>query len=148
MSKKLIIILSAVAFLIVLMMGGLFFLMWSKLSNMEGQQAVEEAPEQVEMEAEETLVKPIFPLNSFIVNLAGENGKRYLKIKMILEITKEDLNDTIRQRIPQIRDSLMMILTSKRYEDVKDTTGKIALRQEIQKQINTFFKEPCVSNAG
>jgi len=146
MSKKLIIILSAVAFLIVLMMGGLFFLMWSKLSNMEGQQAVEEAPEQVEMEAEETLVKPIFPLNSFIVNLAGENGKRYLKIKMILEITKEDLNDTIRQRIPQIRDSLMMILTSKRYEDVKDTTGKIALRQEIQKQINTFFKEPCVSN--
>ena len=65
---------------------------------------------------------------------------------MDLEITKEDLNDAIRQRIPQIRDSIMMILTSKRYEDVKDTTGKIALRQDIQKQINVFFKEPCVSN--
>jgi len=146
MSKKLIIILSAVAFLVVLLMGGLFFMMWSKLSNMEGQQAVAEAPEQLEMAEEETQVKPIFPLNSFIVNLAGENGKRYLKIKMILEITKEDLNDTIRQRIPQIRDSIMMILTSKRYEDVKDTAGKIALRQDIRKQINVFFKEPCVSN--
>jgi flagellar protein FliL len=65
---------------------------------------------------------------------------------MDLEITKEDFNDTIRQRIPQIRDSIMMILTSKRYEDVKDTTGKIALRQDIRKQINAFFNEPCVTN--
>ena len=146
MSKKLIIILSVVAFLVVVMMGGLFFMMWSKLSNMESQQVVEELPEQVEMAEEETQVKPIFPLKSFIVNLAGDNGKRYLKIKMDLEIAKEDLNDAIRQRIPQIRDSIMMILTSKRYEDVKDTTGKIALRQEIQKQINAFFKEPCVSS--
>ncbi len=146
MSKKLIIILSVVAFLIVVMMGGLFFMMWGKLSNMESQQVVEEVPEQVEMAEEEAQVKPIFPLKSFIVNLAGENGKRYLKIKMDLEIAKEDLNDDIRQRIPQIRDSIMMILTSKRYEDVKDTPGKIALRQEIQNQINAFFKEPCVSS--
>ncbi len=145
MSKKLIIILSAATFLIVLMMGGIFFMMWSKVSKMEGQ-SVEEEPEQVEVVVEEPVVKPIFPLNSFIVNLAGENGKRYLKIKMDLEIAKEELNDDIRQRIPQIRDSIMMILTSKRYEDMKDTAGKIALRQDIQKQVNAFFKEPCVSN--
>ena len=146
MSKKLIIILSAAAFLIILMMGGLFFMMWSKISSIESQSVAQEEPEQVEVVGEEPEVKPIFPLNSFIVNLAGENGKRYLKIKMDLEIAKEELNDDIRQRIPQIRDSIMMILTSKRYEDIKDTAGKIALRQDIQKQVNAFFKEPCVSN--
>ena len=146
MSKKLVIILSAGAFLIVLMMGGLFFLMWSKLSKMESQQAAKEAPEQVEVAEEETQVKPIFPLASFIVNLAGENGKRYLKIKMDLEIVSEELNDAIRQRIPQIRDGIMMILTSKRYEDIKDREGKIALRNDIQNHVNSFFKEPCVSN--
>jgi len=146
MSKKLIIILSAIAFLIMLMMGGLFFMMWSKISNIDAKQAVEETPEQVEVAEEEPQVKPIFPLKSFIVNLAGENGKRYLKIKMDLEIAKEELNDDIRQRIPQIRDGIMMILTSKRYEDIKDTEGKIALRQDIKKHVNSFFKEPCVSN--
>ncbi len=146
MSKKLIIILSAVMFLLVLMMGGVFFMMWSKVSNMASQIEPEKEPEQVEAVVDEQQVKPIFPLKSFIVNLAGENGKRYLKIKMDLEIAKEELNDSIRQRIPQIRDSIMMILTSKRYEDIKDTAGKIALRQDIQKQVNVFFKEPCVSN--
>lgn len=146
MSKKLIIILSAGAFLIMLMMGGLFFMMWSKLSKMESQQTVEETPEQAELAVKETQVKPIFPLASFIVNLAGENGKRYLKIKMDLEIAKEELNDEIRRRIPQIRDGVMMILTSKRYEDIKDTEGKIALRADIQNHVNSFFKEPYVSN--
>jgi len=148
MSKKLIIILAAVVVLMMLMMGGIFFMMWSKVSSMEGQMTPKEEPQaqQAETAEEELVVKPIFPLNSFIVNLAGENGKRYLKIKMDLEIQKEELNDSIRQRIPQIRDSIMMILTSKRYEDVKDTEGKIALRQDIQNQVNSFFKEPCVSN--
>jgi len=146
MSKKLIVILAAAAFLIVVMMGGIFFLMWSKISQMEGQMVVEEEAEQTEIVEETPQIKPIFPLKAFIVNLAGENGRRYLKIKMDLEITKEELNDPIRERIPQIRDSVMMILTSKRYEDIKNTEGKIALRQDIQNQINSFFKEPCVSN--
>jgi len=146
MSKKLIIILAAAAFLIVVMMGGIFFLMWSKISQMEGQMVVEEEAEQAAVVEETPQIKPIFPLKAFIVNLAGENGRRYLKIKMDLEITKEELNDPIRERIPQIRDSVMMILTSKRYEDIKNTEGKIALRQDIQNQINSFFKEPCVSN--
>ena len=146
MSKKLIIILSAVIFLLVAMMGGMVMMMWGKMNKMEGQLVAEEEPASTEVLVEEPSVKPTFPLNAFIVNLAGENGKRYLKIKMDLEIAKEDFNDAIRQRIPQIRDSIMMILTSKRYEDVKDTTGKIALRQDIQKQINVFFNEPCVSN--
>jgi len=146
MSKKLIIILTAVIFLMVLMMGGIFFMMWSKVSKMEGQLVSVEESQEEEAVVEEPVVKPIFPLKSFIVNLAGENGKRYLKIKMDLEIANEELNDALRMRIPQIRDSIMMILTSKRYEDVKDTEGKIALRQDIQNQVNSFFKEPCVSN--
>ena len=107
---------------------------------------VEEAPVEVEAEVEEIVVRPIFPLKSFIVNLAGDNGTRYLKIKMDLEITSEEFNDDLRMRIPQIRDSIMMTLTSKRYEDIKDREGKIALREEVQDQVNQFFKEPCVSN--
>jgi len=95
MSKKLIIILAAVVVLMMLMMGGIFFMMWSKVSSMEGQMTPKEEPQaqQAETAEEELVVKPIFPLNSFIVNLAGENGKRYLKIKMDLEIQKEELND-------------------------------------------------------
>lgn len=146
MSKKLIIILSAAGLVVVLFMGGIFFMMWSKVSQMESNLVVEETPVEVEVEVEETVVRPIFPLKSFIVNLAGDNGTRYLKIKMDLEITSEEFNDDIRMRIPQIRDGIMMILTSKRYEDIKDIAGKIALREEVQNQVNQFFKEPCVSN--
>lgn len=146
MSKKLIIILSAAGLVVVLFMGGIFFMMWSKVSQMESNLVVEETPVEVEAEVEEIVVRPIFPLKSFIVNLAGDNGTRYLKIKMDLEITSEEFNNDLRIRIPQIRDSIMMTLTSKRYEDIKDREGKIALREEVQNQVNQFFKEPCVSN--
>ncbi len=146
MSKKLMIILSAAVLVMMLFMGGIFFMMWSKISQMEGQITVDPVPEADETVVEELVVKPIFPLKSFIVNLAGDNGTRYLKIKMDLEITDESFNNDIRQRIPQIRDSIMMILTSKRYVDIKDTEGKIALREDIHNRVNTFFKKPCISN--
>ncbi len=146
MSKKLMIILSAAALVMMLFMGGIFFMMWSKISQMEGQITVDPVPEADETVVEELVVKPIFPLKSFIVNLAGDNGTRYLKIKMDLEITDESFNNDIRQRIPQIRDSIMMILTSKRYVDIKDTEGKIALREDIHNRVNTFFKKPCISS--
>ena len=146
MSKKLIIILSAAALLMMMFMGGIFFMMWSKISKMEGKMTVSPESETEETVVEEMMVKPIFPLKSFIVNLAGDNGTRYLKIKMDLEITNESFNNDIRQRIPQIRDSIMMILTSKRYADIKDTAGKIALRENIQNRVNDFFKEPCITN--
>jgi len=146
MSKKLIIILSATALVMMMFMGGIFFMMWSKISQMEGQMTDTQEPEIEAAVVEETVAKPIFPLKSFIVNLAGDNGTRYLKIRMDLEITNESFNNDIRQRIPQIRDSIMMILTSKRFADIKDTAGKIALRENVQEQVNAFFKEPCVSN--
>jgi flagellar FliL protein len=146
MSKKLIVILSAAGLVMVLFMGGVFFMMWSKISQMEGKIKVETEPAATEAVADETVIKPVFPLKSFIVNLAGDNGTRYLKIKMDLEITDESFNNDIRMRIPQIRDSIMMTLTSKRYVDIKDTAGKIALREDIQNRVNAFFKEPCVSN--
>ena len=146
MSKKLIIILSAAAWVMMMFMGGIFFMMWSRISQMEGQMPDTQGPEIEEAAVEETTVKPIFPLKSFIVNLAGDNGTRYLKIKMDLEIKEESFNNDIRQRLPQIRDSIMMILTSKRYVDIKDTAGKIALREDIQNRVNTFFKEPCISH--
>jgi len=146
MSKKLILILSAAALVMMLFMGGIFFMMWSKISQMEGQMTVDQEPDKEEAVVEETVVKPIFPLKSFIVNLAGDNGTRYLKIKMDLEIKEESFNNDIRQRLPQIRDSIMMILTSKRYVDIKDTEGKIALREDIKNKVNAFFKEPCISN--
>ena len=73
MSKKLIIILSAAALVMMMFMGGIFFMMWSKISQMEGQMPATQGPEIEEAAVAETTVKPIFPLKSFIVNLAGDS---------------------------------------------------------------------------
>ena len=69
-------------------------------------------------------------LEPFIVNLFDEKGMRYLKIRLGVEVTGCD-EAYVQQRIAKIRDSLIILLSSKKYEDVGSIEGKMRLREEI-----------------
>jgi len=57
----------------------------------------------------------------------------------------------MKKKTPQIRDSILLILTNKSYDDIRTTAGKGALREEIVAELNKiltsgkarkiFFKE-------
>lgn len=78
----------------------------------------------------------VMDLEPFIVNLADPAGKRYLKLKLAVDAKDEKLKQEIEARIPQIRDSILLLLTSKSYADIAPVAGKIRLRNEILKIIN------------
>ena len=82
---------------------------------------------------------PIFDLNTFIVNLMGDSGRRYLKVTIKLELSAETLKEEITQKMPEIQDNLLVLLSSKSYDDVADITGKIRLRAEIMSRINNVL---------
>ena len=152
MSKKLIIILSGVAFLVLVGMGGAFFLMWSKLSSVSALQAQTTGEEEVAVEEPEPATDeipelgPVFPMETFIVNLAGEDGRRYLKVRMELEVANEDLINDLELRKAQMRDQILLILPTKGYVDINTTEGKNGLRNEVRTALNEYFNQEAITN--
>lgn len=79
---------------------------------------------------------PLFKLETFIVNLSGDSGSRYLKITMQFETAGNGLVDELNMRTPQIRDLILTLLSSRSYEDVSSTAGKFALKEEVASRVN------------
>ncbi len=150
MSKKVIIIIAAVFFLMMGMMGTGFFILWKQMSSAvaQVQQGDQEtaAEEEIPPEQAQVTMGPLYKLDTMIVNLADHGGKRYLRVNMEMElkpaegVEPTELVEEIDKRLPQIRDTILMILPSKTYADISDTAGKIALRDQIIAQLNGLLK--------
>jgi flagellar FliL protein len=121
-----------------------FFMMWGKLSNLE-LQAKAGADTATDTEPTATLGK-IFSLDTFIVNLADTKSNRYLRVTMDLELAESIDTGELAERLPQVRDSILMILPSKQFADITSMEGKIDLRDEIIAKLNNLFAKNVVTN--
>jgi flagellar FliL protein len=128
----------------VLGLGGGLFMMWNKLSAMETQ-AMSPSDQEASVPVEE-LLGPIYPLDTFIVNLADKGGKRYLRITIDLELDGKELESEITKRLPQVRDSILTILPTKRFEDISSAKGKTALRDQMLERINGMLARGQITN--
>lgn len=93
----------------------------------------------------ETIGK-VIPLETFIVNLAGSKGRKVLKVNMELEVQGDEVVAEIDNRKAQIRDFIIIILSSKTYEEVSVKEGKDSIRNEIKDNINTFLSKGKITN--
>ncbi len=65
---------------------------------------------------------------------------------MDLELKDESLAGEIDKRLSQIKDSILMIVPTKRFEDINSVEGKIALRDEIMTKLNSLLKDGSITN--
>ena len=91
-------------------------------------------------------VGKVIPLETFIVNLAGSKGRKVLKVNMELEVKGQDIIQEIDNRKAQIRDFIIIILSSKTYDEVSTKEGKDALRNEIKDNVNSFLSKGKIVN--
>jgi len=135
MSNKILIILIGVFLLVVVAMGGGFFMMWNKMSSMNTVNSEDAESGKEAEEAVETM-GPTKKLETFIVNLADKDGSRYLRISMDLELENKETAQVIDKRLPKIRDAILTILPTKKYEDIGSVEGKSSLRNEMLTKLN------------
>jgi len=141
MSNKILLLLIGVLMVLMLGLGGGLFMMWNKLTALNTQSGANAGEKPgVEKSAEHPL-GPIFSLDTFIVNLADNGGNRYLRVTMDLELGNSELEAEISKRLPQVRDSMLMILPTKRFEDISTVQGKTALRDEMLATINGYLTQ-------
>jgi flagellar FliL protein len=134
------------ALVIVLLLGGGAFA-WKSgmLSSVLGEKSDGNAVKEIK-ENQNQDIGPIYALSPFIVNLNEPLGKRYLKVKVELEMNSDDLRNEMDRRLSQFRDGILTLLSSKSYKDISDLSGKYQLRAEILGMVNGYLKSGKVKN--
>ncbi|MDJ0808655.1 MAG: flagellar basal body-associated FliL family protein [Desulfobacterales bacterium] len=145
-NKIILIAVIAVAVLFVGAVGGGFYMMWNKLADLDALVRPEE--EEVDEETDDGLstIGAMFPLDTFIVNLADEERKRYLRVTMQIELKEGEPVEILEQRLVQVRDIILMILPTKRFQEIRSVNGKTVLRQEIMTRLNDLLKKEVINN--
>lgn len=91
-------------------------------------------------------IGPIFQLDTFIVNLLSQGGRRYLKINIGLEMTTPNLENELNAKRALLRDIIIGVLTSKSPEDLSTTRGKDKMKEEIAQRLNENLVDGKIRN--
>lgn len=104
--------------------------------------ATDEAKAQVSVREEKLL-----QLESFTVNLAqGDGPRRYLRLDAVLKMSDDAKKEEFEARKPQIRDTIISILNTKRADDLLKKEGKDYLKEEIKSSINSYLVDGRVED--
>ena len=127
------------------------FMIWKGRKVEEAKPGIEKAIEgenatQHEEQAAPEDVGKVIPLETFVVNLAGSKGRKVLKVNMELEVKGLEVEKEIENRKAQIRDFIIIILSSKSFEEVSVKDGREALKTEIKDNINSFLSKGKIQN--
>lgn len=91
-------------------------------------------------------IGPMFPLDTFTVNLLSESGRRYLKVQMNLELSGEELGVELDTKKAVIRDIIIRLLSSKALEEISTAKGKEKLKDQIVTELNMRLKDGSINN--
>jgi flagellar FliL protein len=73
---------------------------------------------------------PVFiTLEPFTVNLQG--GDHFLQLGVVLQVSNDETSDTVKAYLPQIRNRLLLLLSSKSPADLESIEAKRKLADEI-----------------
>ncbi|MBF0487847.1 MAG: flagellar basal body-associated FliL family protein [Nitrospirae bacterium] len=90
---------------------------------------------------EEQILIPIEPL---IVNLTDKS--RFMKISLQLEVGDKKHEELIKEKMPLLRDAIIMLLTSKSFEAISGSDGKMQLKDEVLARLNQALGKEIILN--
>lgn len=82
--------------------------------------------------------KPV-ALAPFVVNLSDPLGRRYLKLTIMVETTGAAANAELTDKEPQVRDQIIMLLSSKTFQELATMESKMALKADIVRRLNQIM---------
>jgi len=88
----------------------------------------------------------LYPLDTFTVNLKSDNGRRYLKVTMSLELEGEELAKELDAKTAVLRDRIIRILSSKTLEEISSKKGKQKVTEQIVDTLNAMLTDGHIKN--
>ena len=75
--------------------------------------------------------KTFSSLDPFVVNLADDNGERLVQAGVVLEVADPKVAADLTAQMPAVRNAILLLLSSKRSDELLTLAGKQALAGEI-----------------
>jgi flagellar FliL protein len=89
---------------------------------------------------------PVVELEPFLLNLADRDDLRFLKVSIKLELDRPEDNTDYQNKVPAIRDALLVLLSSKESQLLRTVNGKRRIREEIMTRVNGVMSKGKISN--
>ncbi|MBF0567706.1 MAG: flagellar basal body-associated FliL family protein [Nitrospirae bacterium] len=86
----------------------------------------------------------LIPLEPLIVNLTDKS--RFMKISLQLEVGDKKHEEIVKEKMPLLRDAIIMLLTSKSYEAISGSDGKMQLKDEVLSRLNQALGKEIILN--
>jgi flagellar FliL protein len=82
------------------------------------------------------------------VNLSGDGSEvKFLKVTVKLKLAKAECTKFVEPHVAEMRDSILMLLSSKEYDMIKSVQGKMELRDEILERVRNIEKHNRIKSA-
>jgi flagellar FliL protein len=85
-------------------------------------------------------IGPMVNIDEFIVNIISADAPHYVKASLTVELNNEEVQPEVEQRMPQVRDAILLLIGNKTYEELQDLQGKKQLKAELKSRINSFLQ--------
>lgn len=92
----------------------------------------------------ESLEGKLVPLPVFLVNLADPLGRRYLKLGMEVEVRDDKAEKDLLKYEAKIKDTLLLLFSSKTYDNLSTMKAKVELKQEIVDRLNQIVGKGAI----
>lgn len=144
--KKTFFISLAVVILIFSLGGG--FGAWYFMKVRAGLDQKKDPAQQVPVPAltQQAQIGPMVNIDEFIVNIISGEAAHYVKASLTFELTNDQVKAEVEQRMPQVRDAILLLIGNKTYEELQDLQGKKQLKAELLEKINTFLQTGKVAS--
>ncbi|MHB8231576.1 MAG: flagellar basal body-associated FliL family protein [bacterium] len=88
---------------------------------------------------------PMINLKPFLTNLADKDKTSYIKVSISIELKQGSNPGTFKQLTPQIRNSIIMIMSSKTSREINTPQGILSLRHQIARSLNRILGDGTVT---
>lgn len=127
-------------------MGVLLQKMWGRLEQVAevAQRAVESKEAEPKIgglgkELEPHKMGPLYPIENILVNIASDQGPKFLQVQMELELSDPAAEEELKKKKPIVRDAVIVLLSSRSYRELREAEGMAKLRTDLMRSINAIL---------
>ncbi len=137
-SMKLIVIILVVLLLVVIGVGVALFMMMGDKEAPATAESGEPAVEEV-IERKTPIYVPLHP--AFLVNFEDQSSASHLQVDVQVMTYDEDVQTAIKTHMPKIRNDLLLLFGSQKYDELNTVKGKRALSKKAIEAVEKTLKD-------